>query len=221
VTGSRPPQPRQTLTERVAALEKHAKWWRNPGWWAVIVAAVVAFNQITPWEWFEHPKPKPPPPPARVKLVEPHATAYAPYQWEADVRVINNTNRNIKVERVTAVFGKASYGRKCDKTGNATRILYPVPEPGQARNLYQPLQRGEGAPFRGGPNLDRAFGGKRCPLAVAKLSLPQHTATFTVLTDDGKTWSITTTLLYQPKFRVEGAGGGGLPCLPFLPFTCP
>jgi hypothetical protein len=56
-----------------------------------------------------------------------------------------------------------------------------------------------------------------CRLAVAKLKLVDH-ATFTALTDDGKKWSVTTTLVYEPRFQVAGAGGGGgrhlLPTVP-------
>jgi hypothetical protein len=140
------------------------------------VAAAVGINAIKPWEWFEHPKPKPRPPPSAVRLIEANVAAYAQYQWEADVRVVNETTRNIKVERVTVVFGKASYGERCDKNGNATRVLYPVLEPGRQANVFQPLQRGEGARFKGGQNIDRLFGGKRCPLAVAKLKSPQDRA---------------------------------------------
>jgi hypothetical protein len=188
--------------------------WRDPAWWALILATAVAIYNVVwqtkAWKLVKPDKPKPPP---TVKLFEPHAAAYAPFQWEADVRVINKTNRNITVERVTAVFGKASYGRKCDRNGNATRILYPVPEPGLPRNAYQPLQRGAGAPFKGGPNLDKAFGGKPCPLAIAKLGTGLDRATFTVLTDDGKTWTTTIKLVYAPKLRVEGVGGGGGLCI--------
>jgi hypothetical protein len=208
--------------ERIAALEKAAKWWRNPAWWAVLIAAAVAVNQIKPWEWVESAKPKPKPPPQLVKLIEPHAAAYAPYQWEADVRVINDTDRDIKVERVRAVFGKASYGRRCDKTGDATRILFPVTAPGQLRNVYVSLKRGEGALFKGGPNLSKAFGSTPCRLAVGRLKPVDH-ATFTALTDDGKQWNVTSKLVYAPRFRVAGASAGGgdpLCVLPFLLAIC-
>jgi hypothetical protein len=196
----------------------------------VLVLFTIVWNTEA-WKviWPDHPPRKPPP---RVRLTEPHAAAFAPFQWEADVRVINETHREIKVERVTAVFGKASDHETCDKKGKAARSLYPEVEPGEPRNVYQPLQRGAGAKFRGGPSLDKAFGrahAKGCPLAVKQLSptkerlpdTPQDRATFTVVTDDGRTWTSTTTLLYEPRLRVESGfsgGGGGICFLSILPF---
>ncbi len=188
-------------------------------------------NQIKPWDWFEGAKPKPKSPPQVVKLTEPRAVAYAPLEWEAEVRVVNGTNHRIQVERVVAVFGKTSYGDKCDKRGDATQVLYPVVEPGRSANVFQPIQPGQGTRFKGGQNLDKKFRGASCRLAVARLtsaedrkidpSRPQDRATFRVLTNDGKTWTTTTALLYEPRLRVEG--GGGLPCIPGLPLLpgCP
>jgi hypothetical protein len=151
------------LEARVGALEKHGAWFRNPAWWSLAVAVVLAINAIKPWDWFQGPKPKPMLPPGAIRLTEAHAAAYAPNQWEAQVRVINDTRRNVKVERVKVVFGNASYGARCNKVGNATRVLYPEAAPNQPHNAYQPLQRGEGAVFRGTPNLDRRFGARSPP----------------------------------------------------------
>ena len=56
-------------------------------WWGVIVAALIGVSslvwQIKPWEAFEGDEP------GTVKLIEGHAAAYAPKQWEANLRVVN------------------------------------------------------------------------------------------------------------------------------------
>jgi hypothetical protein len=220
---SEKPQNPEHLLERVAALEariEHLRWWRNPGWWAVIVSTVVCVftivSQTKAWKVFEHHKPGPRP---TVKLIDDHADVYAKNQWSASVRVLNETPRDIVVERVVAVFGRSRDGASCGRTGNATQVLYPVAElrTGRPVNAFQQIRPGGGAPFAGGPNLNVVFAGKPCPLALAKLHSPQDRVTYTVFTDSGSQWKLTSTLFYQPRARVEGSGGGGL-CLLFLPF---
>jgi hypothetical protein len=133
--------------------------------------------------------------------------------------------RAIVVERVVAVFGKASYGRSCNNNGNATQRNATVVSRvrgthGHPHNTFQQIAPGGGAPFEGSANLDVVFAGKRCPLAVAKLHSPQDRVTYTVFTDDGSQWRLTSTLFYQPRAQIEG-GGAGLPCVPGLfPFSC-
>lgn len=174
-------------------------------------------SETKPWEWFQGEDP-----PVRrvgtVKLIDGHASAYAKNEWDADLRVLNGTSRDIVVERVTAVFGARRYGGSCRSGGRATRVLYPVSQlrARSARNLFQRIHAGEGAPFKGGPNVDRVFD-RPCPLSVAKLRSPRDTVTFTVFTDDGAEWRTKKWLFYQPRARV--GGGVGLPCgIGILPF---
>lgn len=200
--------------ERLARLEseiERGKWWRDPVWWGVISAAIIGLSslvwQIKPWEAFE------PDEPGAVKLTEGHAAAYAPNQWNANLRVLNETSRDIVVERVTATFGVRNDGPGCSK-----RVLYPVSQI-RARsglNRFERIRPGEGAPFSGDPNTDRVFGAKRsCPLPVAKLHSPHDKVVFTVFTDDGSELKATKKLFYEPRARVPA----GLPCfLPILPF---
>jgi hypothetical protein len=207
------------VEERLARLEskiEDRKWWRNPGWWGVILSAIVGVSgliwQIKPWEAFEDEAP------GTVKLIEGHAAAYAKDQWDADLRIVNETSRAIVIERVTATFGVRRHGQGC-RQGVSTRVLYPVSQL-RARsglNQFEELRPGEGAPFKGGPNIDAVFGAERpCPLPVAKLKSPRDRVTFTVFTDDGGELKITKRLFYEPRARVRGVGG--LPCIPPLPF---
>jgi hypothetical protein len=128
----------------------------NPAWWAVLIPAAVGVNQTKPWEWFEGAKPKPRPPPQQVGLIEPHAAANAPYQWEADVRVINETNRDIKVERSGQCSDSRAMGASATN-GDAMRILFPVTAPGQLPNVYVSLKRGEGTLFKGWPESQQGL----------------------------------------------------------------
>lgn len=208
------------MEERLAWLESKiegGRWWRNPGWWGVILSTLVGLSsliwQTQPWEAFEDDKP------GTVKLIEGHAAAYAKNQWDADLRVVNGTSRAIVVERVTATFGARRYGQGCRDNGVSTRVLYPVSQL-RARsglNRFERLRPGEGAPFKGGPNIDAVFGAEQpCPLPVAKLNSPRDRVTFTVFTDDGSELKTTQTLFYEPRARVRGVGG--LPCVPPFPF---
>jgi hypothetical protein len=204
-----------SVEERLARLESKiegAKWWRNPGWWGVILSAFVGLSglvwQIKPWEAFGDDEP------GKVELIEGHAAAYAKNQWDADLRIVNETSRAIVVERVIAIFGARTDGQGC-----STRVLYPVSQL-RARsglNRFERLSPGEGAPFKGGPNVDGLFGAKRpCPLPVENLRSPRDWVTFKVFTDDGSELKATKRLFYEPRARVTG--GGGLPCLPPFPF---
>ena len=191
------------------------KWWRNPGWWGVILSAFIGLSglawQTTPWELFQAAEPVVKRV-GSVKLIDGHASAFAKNEWDADLRVINGTSRDIVVERVTAIFGARSYGQSCRHEGNATRVLYPVSQlrARSMRDVFQRIHPGEGAPFKGGPNIDRVFGGKRpCPLSVAKLRSPRDTVTFIAFTSDGTEAKIKQELFYESRARV---GGGGLPC---------
>jgi hypothetical protein len=155
-----------------------------------------------------------------VKLIEGHASAFAKNEWDADLRVVNRTSRDIVVERVVAIFGARRYGQSCRDGGKATRVLYPESQlrAGSRRDLFERVHAGEGAPFKGGPNIDRLFGAKRpCPLPVAKFRRRKNRVTFIVFTDDGAEWRTKVKLFYEPRARVSG-GGGGLPCglPPFL-----
>lgn len=180
-------------------------------WWGVISAAILGLSslvwQIKPWEAFEGAEP------GTVRLIEGHAAAYASNQWNAYLRVLNETSRDIVVERVTATFGARGYGPGCSK-----RVLYPVSQirTRSGLNRFERIRPGEGAPFSGDPNTDRVFGAKRpCPLPVAKLHSPHDKAIFTVFTDDGSELNATKKLFYEPHARV----GGGLPCgFPIFPF---
>ncbi len=181
-------------------------------WWGVIVAALIGVSslvwQIKPWEAFEDDEP------GTVKLIEGHAAAFAKYQWDANLRVVNETSRAVKVERVLATFGAArSNGQGC-----STRVLYPVSQirVRSGLNRFERIGPGEGAPFEGGPNIDGVFGARRpCPLPVAKLRSPRDRVTFAVFTDDGSELKVTRRLFYQPRARVPE---GGLPCFPPFPF---
>lgn len=202
------------MEERLVRLEREIegrKWFRNPGWWGVIISTFVLISglvsQIEPWEWFEDDEP------GTVKLIEGHAAAFAKNQWDADLRVVNETSRPIVVERVTAIFGARSSGQGCSK-----RVLYPVSQlrVHSGLNPFERIRPGEGAPFTGGPNIDGVFGAKRpCPLPVAKLRSPHDKVTFTVFTGDGNELKATKTLFYEPRARVRG---GGLYCFGLLPF---
>ena len=62
------------MEERLAWLEskiEDRRWWRNPGWWGVILSTLVGLSglvwQTKPWEAFEDSKP------GTVKLIEGHA----------------------------------------------------------------------------------------------------------------------------------------------------
>lgn len=207
---SRPHSPEERLARLESKIEGQ-KWWRDPVWWGVIVAALIGVSslvwQIKPWEAFEDDEP------GTVKLIEGHAAAYAKNQWNASLRVLNKTSRAIVVERVTATFGVRSYGPGCSK-----RVLYPVSQI-RARsglNSFERIRPGGGAPFTGDPNTDRLFGAQRpCPLPVAKLHSPHDKVTFTVFTDDGSELKATKKLFYEPRARI----GGSLPCgLPIFPF---
>ncbi|HEX5375632.1 MAG TPA: hypothetical protein VFW48_05695 [Solirubrobacterales bacterium] len=208
------------MEERLSRLESKIdgrKWWRNPGWWGVILSTVVGLSglvwQIKPWEAFEDDKP------GTVKLIEAHAAAFAKNQWDADLRVVNGTSRAIVVERVTATFGVRNQGQGCQHNGVSTRVLYPVSQL-RARaglNRFERIRPGEGAPFKGGPNIDGVFGAERlCPLPVAKLKSPHDKVTFTVFTDNGSELKTTKRLFFEPRARVRG--GGGLPCFLLIPF---
>lgn len=193
---------------------EHVTWWRNPGWWGVILSALVGLSglvwQMKPWELFQGDEPAKRL--GKVELVEGHASAFAKNEWDADLRVVNRTSRDVVVERVTAIFGARRYGQSCRHKGKATRVLYPVAQlrARSARNVFQRIRPGEGAPFKGGPNIDRVFGGSpRCPLPVAQLRTPRDEVMFVVFTSDGVEWKTTETLFYEPRARV---GGGGLPC---------
>src|SRR4051812_9045695 len=151
-----------SIEERLARLEARvddAKWWRNPGWWGVILSALVGISglawQMKPWRLFEHDQPIKRV--GTVKLIDAHASAFAKNQWDADLRVVNRTSRDIVVERVIAVFGARRNGTSCRGNGNATRVLYPVSQlrAGSTRDIFQRIHPAEGAPFKGGPNLDR------------------------------------------------------------------
>lgn len=159
LTGSNgPDQPprRRSVEERLAWLEaraEHVKWWRTPGWWGVILSAVVGLSglvwQTQPWELFQDDAP--PKRVGTVKLIEGHASAFAKNEWDADLRVVNETSRDIVVERVFAIFGARRYGQSCRRGGKATRVLYPESQlrSGSARDLFQRVHPGEGAPFKG------------------------------------------------------------------------
>lgn len=208
-------QPSQPSTEeRLARLESKiegGKWWRDPVWLGVISAAILGLSslawQIKPWEVLESDEP------GTVRLIEGHAAAYAKNQWNANLRVLNETSRDIVVERVIATFGARSYGLGCSK-----RVLYPVSQirAHSGHNGFERIRPGEGAPFSGDPNTDRVFGAKRpCPLPVARFHSPHDKVIFTVFTDDGSELKATKKLFYEPRARV----GGGLPCgLPIFPF---
>lgn len=223
LTGSeRPDLPRPlSVEERVARLEakiEHVAWWRNPGWWGVILSAFVGLSglawQTKPWKLFQA---EPAKPASTVKLIDGHASAFAKNQWSAYLRVVNGTSGDIVVERVTATFGARSYGKSC-RNGQATRVLYPVSQlrTGSPRNIFQRIHPGEGAPFTGGPNIDRVFGGGRaCPLSVARLRSPQDRVTFIVFTSDGAERKTKQRLFYEPRAQVRGSG---LPCGVFLFF---
>jgi hypothetical protein len=180
-------------------------------WLGVISAAVLGLSslawQIKPWEAFKGNKPD------SVRLTEGHAAAYARNQWNANLRILNETSRDIVVERVTATFGTRSYGPGCSK-----RVLYPVSQirAHSGLNLFERIRPGEGAPFSGDPNTDLVFGAKRaCPLPVAKLHSPHDKVIFTVFMDDGGELKATKKLFFEPRARVRG----GLPCgLPIFPF---
>jgi hypothetical protein len=218
--GTEGPPRHGTNEERLAWLEakiEHGKWWRNPGWWGVILSAVVGLStlawQTQPWELFQDDEP------AKrvgtVKLIDGHASAFAKNEWDADLRVVNRTSRDVVVERVTATFGARTYGQSCRYKGRSTRVLYPVSQlrAGSNRNLFQRIHPGEGAPFKGGPNVDRFFGRQRlCPLPVGRLRSPHDKVTFVVFTSDGAEWKATTRLFYEPRARV----GGGVCFPPFL-----
>lgn len=199
------------LERRLLAVEAkvtRAKGWKDPLWWGVIVTGLIGVTslawQTKPWELFQGEKPK------TVHLIDAHASAFAPNEWNADLRVVNGTSRDIVVERVTATFGRPRPGQSCH-TGTTTRVLYPV---SQLRahsnlNLFQRIHPGEGAPFTGSPNIDRVFEpNQECPLSVAKLSSRHDTATFVVFMNSGARLRATAPLFYEPRARV---GGGGFP----------
>jgi hypothetical protein len=217
---NQPPRP-HSLDGRLARLEatiEGRKWWRNPGWWGVILSAFVGISslawQVKPWEAFESDEP------GTVKLIEGHASAYARYQWDADLRVVNETSEDIVVERVTAIFGARRYGQDCRGSGTSTRLLYPVSQirAHSGLNRFERIRPGEGAPFQGNPNIDGVFGAKSpCPLPVAKLHSPHDKVTFTVFITDGSELKLRRSLFFEPRARVPE--GGGLPCgLGILPF---
>lgn len=187
----------------------------------MILSAVVGLSglvwQTQPWELFQDDAP--PKRVGTVKLIEGHASAFAKNEWDADLRVVNETSRDIVVERVFAIFGARRYGQSCRRGGKATRVLYPESQlrSGSARDLFQRVHPGEGAPFKGSLNIDRVFGGKRpCPLPVAKLRSWRNKVTFIVFANDGSEWTTKEKLFYEPRARIRG--GGGLPCIPPLPF---
>jgi hypothetical protein len=131
LTGSDHPDPPRSssVEERLARLEakiEHLAWWRNPGWWGVILSAFVGLSglawQTKPWKLFQD---EPAKRARTVKLIDGHASAFAKNQWSADLRVVNGTSHDIVVERVSAIFGARSYGQSC-RNGQATRVLYPV-----------------------------------------------------------------------------------------------
>lgn len=108
---------RPSTEERLARLESKTeggKWWRDPVWWGVISAAILGLSslawQIKPWEAFEGDEP------GTVRLTEGHAAAYARDQWNASLRILNETSRDIVVERVIATFGARSYPARLLKT---------------------------------------------------------------------------------------------------------
>lgn len=203
-----------SVKERLARLEarvEHTMWWRNPGWWGVILSPVSSLAwQIKPWEVFHDD------PPATVKLIDGHASAFAKNEWNAELRVVNGTSRDVVVERVAATFGASTESRGC-REGRAVRELYPVEQlrSESPTKSFQRIHPEEGAPFTGGPNIDRVFGARRpSPLAVGTLR-SEDTVTFTVFTSDGKEWKSRQRLFYEPRARV---GGGGAPCVPPLLF---
>ena len=50
---------------------------------------------MKPWEWLEDEEP------GTVKLIKGHASAYAKYQWNADLRVVNETSDRLGRVRST------------------------------------------------------------------------------------------------------------------------
>ena len=121
--------PPPSVQERLAALEAKVgdlRWWKNPGWWAVIFTTLLGVTALVretkPWELFQGDKPKPP---KTVHLTEAHAAAYAPDQWNANLRVVNGTSGDVQFKRVPATFGNPRPGERCK-----TRDCYPRPLPG-------------------------------------------------------------------------------------------
>lgn len=212
------PPGRPPVEERLATLEaklEYTKWWRNPGWWGVILSAFVGLSglvwQTKAWELFQDDDRAK----QTVRVIDAHASAFAKNERDADLRVLNRTSRDIVVERVTAVFGHRTYGQSCRHGGRATRVLYPVSQlrAGSTQNLFQRIRPGEGAPFKCGPNRPGVRRQRPCPLPVTKLQSPQDTVTFIVFTNDGTELQTKRRLFYEPRAYV-GAGVGVCFCHP-------